>query len=351
MVQPIYTGSWGNCHIQGITVDPQKGYVYFSYTTKLVKAKLDGTIVGCVDGLVGHLGCIDFCEADGRVYGSLEFKHDVIGTGILDVLGSDAKFEDGWYVAIFDVDKIDRLDMDAEKDGVVTCVYLPEILEDYAATGKNKQGESVPHRFGCGGIDGTGFGPIPGDPDGKEYLFLAYGIYSDTTRDDNDYQILLCYDTSDWKKYEKPLSQSNMHKIGPTSPEHKFFVYTGNTEFGVQNLEYDRNQQAYFLAVYPGHKEEFPNYKLFAVDATIAPKKTTLPYWDEEVEVLTLKPIGLHDEATDTWGWHYPHGSTGMYSFGNGDWLFSENRICESGQCSYLFYYTWNGTGPFITKG
>ena len=56
MKTPLFTGKWGKLHIQGIAVDRAKGYVYYSFTTKLVKARLDGEIVGTVDGLVGHLG-------------------------------------------------------------------------------------------------------------------------------------------------------------------------------------------------------------------------------------------------------------------------------------------------------
>ena len=108
MKQPIYTGSWGKCHIQGITVDLKKGFIYYSFTTKLIKATLSGEIVGSVDGLMGHLGCIDFNEEDGRVYGSLEYKNDSIGKGILRALGSGEQLEDAFYIAIFDVDKIDR---------------------------------------------------------------------------------------------------------------------------------------------------------------------------------------------------------------------------------------------------
>ena len=79
MKHPIFTETWGNCHIQGIAVDKKNGYIYYSFTTKLVKATLDGKIVGSVDGLVGHLGCIAFNEKDGCVYGSLEYKNDIIG--------------------------------------------------------------------------------------------------------------------------------------------------------------------------------------------------------------------------------------------------------------------------------
>ena len=59
-MQTVFTEAQGGCHIQGIAVDPKKGYIYYSFTTKLIKAKLDGTIVGSVDGLTGHLGCIAF---------------------------------------------------------------------------------------------------------------------------------------------------------------------------------------------------------------------------------------------------------------------------------------------------
>lgn len=76
---------------------------------------MEGNIIGSVKGLAGHLGCIAYNYDDGRVYGSLEYKHDSIGEYILkNLLGDGTEVEDGWYVAIFDVDKIDRMDMDAE---------------------------------------------------------------------------------------------------------------------------------------------------------------------------------------------------------------------------------------------
>lgn len=115
MNYPIFTGTHGNCHIQGIAVDQKKGYIYYSFTTMLIKSTLKGEIVGSVNGLTGHLGCIDFNEEDGRVYGSLEYKNDVIGRGILRALGKEQEIVDAFYIVMFDVDKIDRMDMDAEK--------------------------------------------------------------------------------------------------------------------------------------------------------------------------------------------------------------------------------------------
>ncbi len=61
------------------------------------------------------------------------------------------------------------------------------------------------------------------------YLYVAHGIYNDIKRNDNDYQVILCYDTAEWNKHSLLLSQNNLHKSGFEKPLHKFFVYTGNT--------------------------------------------------------------------------------------------------------------------------
>ena len=53
-------GAWRGGHVQGIAVDTKKGFVYYSFTTVLVKTDLQGCVIGSVKGLVGHLGCIDF---------------------------------------------------------------------------------------------------------------------------------------------------------------------------------------------------------------------------------------------------------------------------------------------------
>jgi hypothetical protein len=211
MKTPIFTGTQGKNHIQGIAVDKKKGYIYYSFTTKLIKATLDGEIIGSVDGLIGHLGCIAFNEDDGKVYGSLEYKNDAVGKGILTSLGVTGEIHNAFYIAIFDVDKITRLDMSSEADGIMTAVYLKEVVDDFNGQGINKQGEPVSHRYGCSGIDGTTFGPAFSDTSKGNYLYVTYGIYSDLNRDDNDHQVMLSYDVSDWDKYRKPLSQASLH--------------------------------------------------------------------------------------------------------------------------------------------
>ena len=345
MKKPIFTGLWGNCHIQGIDVDKEKGFIYYSFTTKLVKATLDGKIIGSVDGLVGHLGCIAFNRKNGMVYGSLEYKNDFIGREILANLGVKKDVKDAFYIAIFDVDKIDRLGMSAEEDGIMKCVYLKEVVDDYL--GKGDKGAQ--HKYGCSGIDGTTFAPLPSKTDTDDwYLYVAYGVYADKERSDNDNQVLLCYDISDWDKYAQPLNQDNMHTFGPKAPLHKYFVYTGNTCYGVQNLEYDPYKKAMLMAVYRGNKPSFPNYSLFAADMTVSPKREIPKGLDSDGEILSLVTDGEHQNGI--YGWNFPYGSTGLCSLGEGKWMISHNYTVDGQQCADIYSYKWDGDTPFILE-
>ena len=348
MKLPFETGHQGNCHIQGIAVDPVKGFLYCSFTTKLLKYTLDGALVGSVDGLTGHLGCIDFNDEDGKVYGSLEYKNDAIGQGIKTALGAEGAAEDGFYIAVFDVDRIDRMDMDAARDGIMTAVYLKEVCKDYTGTGRNRDGQAVPHRYGCSGIDGMAIGPMPGDTDGKQYLFVCYGIYSDLTRDDNDHQVILCYDPTALSSFAQPLSETHLHKSGPDAPLRKFFLFTGNTRYGVQNFEYDKATHCYFAAVYQGEKPCWPNYGLFAVDASVPPVTRVLRGMEETGECLTLKKIG--EPVGEIWGTPSGLGSTGLYAFGDGRYLLSRSRKEPEGQCSTIREYVFDPAKGFTER-
>ena len=338
MIYPneIFSGFWKGGHCQGIAVDQKNGYMYFSFTTMLVKTDLTGRVIASAKGLLGHLGCIAFCEADGRLYGSLEYKNDSIGKGILKNLGSDAAIEDGFYIAIFDVEKMDRPDMDACSDGVMNAVFLRDVLDDY------KTG-----RYGCSGIDGATFGPLPGDASGKMWLFVAYGIYSDVSREDNDHQVILCYDLQDLKQYERPLRQLDMHKSGPEKPLEKFFAYTGNTTYGVQNLEYDPFQRAYFMAVYRGKKSQFPNYALYALDASIAPQYGPLKGLGENGKLLSQLEKGQKDPNTGLYGWNFPDGSCGLAACGDGRYYITTQATQDGQQCGYISQYVWQEEKPF----
>ena len=338
----IESGPFKAGHIQGIAVDTEQKYMYYSYTTMLIKTDMQGNIVGSVTGLLGHLGDLDFNDADGRLYGSLEYKNDAIGQGILRMEKSERKLANAFYIAIFDVDKITREGMDAEKDGIMTTVFLPTVLEDYLAEVLTAEGKQN-HRLGCSGIDGVTFGPKFGKKGGKQYLTVGYGVYGDTDRSDNDYQVLLQYDVSKWAKYEKPLSQEEMHLQGPAKPAGQYFVKTGNTTYGVQNFDYDASSHSWMMAVYKGNKKHFPNYTFFAADGAARPVKQALegvPYI-KKAKVVALKAAGK--QQGDIRGWDWGVGSTGMCSLGDGYFYLSHNYKIEAGQGSIIRLYRFTG--------
>lgn len=320
----IDTGAYRSGHLQGIAVDPVKGYVYCSYTQLLVKLDLKGNLIGSCEGLTGHLGCIDFNDRDGKVYGSLEYKNDEIGKGIRSFLGQeDVEVETSFFIAVFDVDKIDRPNMDACADGVMKTVYLREPVLDYNATGEN----GLAHRYACSGIDGTAFGPKFGSTDGPQYLTVAYGIYGDVSRTDNDRQVILQYDVSDWDSYLRPLSQEAFHKSGPDAPDGKYFLFTGNTTWGVQNLEYDEGLARWLICVYRGIKPQYPNYPLFTVSAADRPSRN-----GSGETVLSLAPKGILHGPSGVWGYRFERGAEGIYSFGNGYYYVSYPGKLEDGR-------------------
>lgn len=342
MPRSIYSGVWRAGHVQGIALDTERKHIYYSFTTMLVKTDLKGNVIGTVTGLLGHLGCIDFNDEDGRLYGSLEYKNDAIGKGIMRQERSDRTLQDGFYVAIFDVDKITHEGMSAERDGIMTTVFLPTILADYTATVPTEKGKNTPHRFGCSGFDGLTFGPAFGKSDGHRYLTLAYGIYRDKERSDNDYQVLLQYDTRSWGRYEAPLSQDNMHRNGPAKPESYYFAYTGNTSYGVQNLEYDAQTNLWFMAVYKGRKEHFANFSTFVVDGSKAPRKEALQGVEylKKGKVLTLLDRGERDERNpEIRGWHDDIGSKGLCAIGDGYFYAAYGVKSKAGQdCDARLY-------------
>jgi hypothetical protein len=338
----------GNFHVQGVVVDTSRGYAYFSFTTSLVRTNLKGEVIGSVEGFTGHLGCLAMNPEDGRIYASLEYKNDNIGKGILKGLGNKPKTgenESSFYIAIFDGEKITRPGMNAEKNNIISTVYLKEVVDDYGAKVLNGD-KQVEHRYGCSGIDGIAFGPLFGEKSGKHLLNIAYGIYGDTSRTDNDYQVILQYDPNSLRQYERPLSQSRFDITGPDKPLNKYFLYTGNTTYGIQNLEYDVNTGYWFAAVYPGKKTAFPNYSLFAIDGAQSPALQALKGFDssEQGNVLQLAKAGMHDENSNTYGWHYTWGATGICALGNGYFYISQNGVTENKkQYCNLQLYRWTG--------
>ncbi|MFA6948133.1 MAG: hypothetical protein WCQ72_04065 [Eubacteriales bacterium] len=337
----IYVGGMQTSHVQGICIDTARKYMYFSFTTVLVKTDLDGNVVGSCGGLTGHLGDIDFNDYDGRVYGSLEYKA-----------------ASAFYCAIFDAGRIDRVGMDAERDGIMTTVYLTDVAADFTAD-MNGDGifdgntaDTPDHRYGCSGIDGTSFGPAFGNVSGDaardttDRLMIAYGIYGNTGRADNDYQVIGQYDYRDFKRYERPLTQSAPHKSGPAAPEKKYFLFTGNTVYGVQNLEYDAYTKSWFAAVYTGQKQQYPNYPLFRIQSG-APVSGKLlgQEGDADAQLLSLAEGAEHDG--DLTGYRFPYGQTGLIALDDGYYYISKNGKKADGQYSDVTLWRWNGHDPF----
>jgi len=338
-------GTWRTSHVQGIAVDVQGGYIYYSFTTLLAKYDFSGKLIGTLVGWAGHLGDLDFNPRDGRVYGSLEYKKD-----------------QAFYIAVIDVSRLDRVGLDATKSGLFRTVYLPEVVNDYIAD-LNGDGvfdgnvaQTPDHRYGCSGIDGVSFGPQFGRTDGPRFLTVAYGIYANTSRADNDHQVLLQYDIADWGRYERPFTETAPHRIGPAAVHGKYFVRTGNTRYGVQNLAYDEAQQRWFLGVYKGAKPAFPNYLMFAVEARTPPMLGDLvgvPGPDgkgnEHGLLLALAADGLADPATGIRGWNQK-ADVGLQPVGAGLFYLAVNSGTPNAQTAKIILHRWTGTpaAPFV---
>lgn len=307
-------------HVQGIVWDEAEGLMYMSFTTRFVVLDRSGALVGSVDRIHGHLGAMTWDPVRRRVYASLECKSDEIGAGISNRLGVATYSDTHFFVAEINVDSIRRPGVPME-----WAINLHEVhpaREDFQAS-VEVDGQMLDHRYGCSGIDGMAFAPGFGH-DKRRYLYVAYGVYGDVKRRDNDYQVILRY--PDGKLDAKP---------------ERFFVKTGNTTYGVQNMAYDPHTGLLLMAVYAGKKPQYPNYDLFAVDLKAGPRKQRLedvPYLRSKANVLPL--------ATE--GWRFRYGSTGLCPLGDGTWYISQNyrtkdeKGVESNGCKAVLY-RWNG--------
>ncbi|MGY0505617.1 hypothetical protein [Luteimonas sp. e5] len=339
------TGGWPTGHVQGIAVDVEGGYIYYSFTNLLAKYDFSGRLVGTLVGWRGHLGDIAFNAADGRIYGSLEYKR-----------------ANAFYAAVLDVSRLDRVGMVNQRSGILRTVHLAEVASDYAqdmdGDGKfdGDTADTPDHRYGTSGIDGVSFGPAFGKSEGKQLFTVGYGIYRNTARSDNDHQVILQYDVSVWDSLLQPLDEDALHRSGPDSPHGKYFVRTGNTTYGVQNLAWDQSMKRWFLGVYAGRKEGFPNYTLFAIDAMQAPTMADLvgvpgadgTGWEQGL-LLQLADDGLEDPATGIRGWHQK-ADVGFQPMGRGLFYIATDVGGHGWQGARLTLHRWTGDpeAPFV---
>lgn len=327
-------GSWDIKHCQGMAIDQKKGYVYYSYTNTFVKCDLEGNAVGSITGIDGHLGDICFNEKDGKVYASLN--------------PTDKK---ALYLAIIDVDKLNEMDVDAIKGKLIRTVHLTHVWKDFKAKVKN-EGKTYSRRYGVSGTDAMCFGPSFETGKGH-YLTISCGTTPQTERTDNDYQVLVQYDvTGWWDKYGQPLNFKKYHQIGPEDIHGKFFVYTGNTYYGVQTMTYFDELNLWFLNVYTTRKDNFPKYNLFIVDGDIKPEKKALKGQEKKdvQKVLTLYKDGQYDKDTGIYGWNTVDGARGMeYLFNGLFYIIHPYKTWYGKQTGVAYLYVWNPTAttPF----
>ena len=338
-------GVWDSGHVQGVAVDLERGYIYYSFTNLLAKYDLEGRLVGTLVGWTGHLGDLAFNPVDGKLYGSLEYKAD-----------------QAFYIAVIDVAGLNEVGVEASRSDLFKTVHLAEVAADYAADmdGDGRFDGDVAatrdHRYGASGIDGVAFGPRFGGKDGPSLLTVAYGVYGDVTRADNDHQVLLQYDIADWGRYARPLSEAAPHREGPPAVDGKYFVRTGNTTYGVQNLAYDAEAGRWFMGVYQGRKPEFPNYLLFAVEASAQPVRGDLigvpgagaDGWEQGL-ILPLAEGGLNDAATGLRGWRWK-ADVGLEPVGRGLFYLATNSGGKGSQTADILLMRWTGDPqtPFV---
>ena len=211
--------------------------------------------------------------------------------------------------------------MDAERDGVLRVVRLKDVCEDYKANG---------HRFGCSGIDGI---TCCGYTANERSLFVAYGIYGDTQRDDNDNQILLRLPIDKVQKSLSPLCQNTVKDIAGIIADEKIFILTGNTTFGIQNLEYDPYLNKMIAAVYRGKKPQFNNYSMFLIDL-------------EKEHTVTGRERRYGSECAK--GLDFEYGTTGIAALGNGYYYFSQDGKNERGYFTNVQMYRYDKNLGFI---
>ena len=334
-------------HVQGIAYDSAENCMYMSFTSRFVKTDMQGNILASIDRIQGHLGAMTFNPETRKVYASLECKDDEIGAGIAKTLNVNtvSRADSRFFIAIIDVDRLEGIGMDPEGNEVLRTVCIKKAVEDYAFRSKSGDFE---HRYGCSGIDGVTIGPAIGKPEAarygrrsagkpaadEKYLYVGYGIYGDTDRTDNDYQVIHRYSLKELEKYARPVIFGETHHDGPEKPEKEYFLRTGNPNYGIQNFAYDEYTDCFFLAVYKGRKADFPNYSLFAFKALQQPFKAALTGGRDKKKVLQLslvkpeEPYFINpsvDETTGITGWRFRWGSTGLCPLGRGLWYISEN--------------------------
>ena len=209
-----------NWHMQGFSSGG--GHMYFSFTDSLVKTTLSGTVRAQVQIRGGHLGDIDW--HDGDIYAS--FLAEPLPGRVWDDWN-------GFALYIFDGDDLHL----KRKVNMDICDSYKSIAGKPAAT------------RGFNAIDGAAFGREPGT--GRERLFIACAL-----RDGEKYADQIILQCTPDGEYEK-----------------EYHIHTGNTVFGIQNLDYDAETGDFWFSTYNRNSPYQPAETLFRIGSDLAKVK------------------------------------------------------------------------------
>ncbi len=332
-VQQLYGGTWAlstDEHMQGATKDDENRFVYYSFNNRLVKVNMrTGKMVASVklfDSV--HLG--DLAYYDGMVYGSLNCDYLKLYS-----------LTDKVHVARFDVSKMTQMDMSYQD--VMTTISIDAV---------NRRDGT---RDDATGYDGITFGPKPGDTSGTTYMILA----CDLAHSDKSQHAMFAYKVSDIEsKFQALTDPTNPHRTSGLIPDAWYF-YIGYTKFAAQSLEYNEDENEYWLTYYQGDQEGFLNAWMYVIDGSQAPVQKTVNFGDSadqtnypsngsqslSVQTLTLKEIGTHHSATGVWGITdlIYNCTVGFVALGDDYFYVGYNGESDDGkQYGYLNLYKFN---------
>ncbi|MBQ3230035.1 MAG: hypothetical protein IJB49_03355 [Clostridia bacterium] len=205
-----------NCHMQGFSSG--NGFMYWSFTDSLVKTTLSGTVKCQVEIHGGHLGDCDYYN--GKIYASY------LGRALP---GHAWEYWTGFMIYVFDADDLQIVDI----INLDICDYYKSIT----CTPEDTRGFQ--------GIDGVCFAPDP--ISGEMRMFVACALYTG----------------------EKYSSQIILQFTPEGIYETEYHIPTGNTVYGIQNLDYDAENNEFWFTTYGGSQPYQPKEVLYCISGDL----------------------------------------------------------------------------------
>lgn len=327
-------GTWTlpeDAHLQGVTKDDKNEFIYYSFTDRLVKVNMrTGQMVASVNLFESaHLG--DLAYYDGMVYGSLNCDYYKY-----------YRPTDKMHVARFDVSEMTEMNMDYQD--IMTTISIDAV---------NRRDGT---REDPTGYDGITFGPMPGDNSGDIYMILA----CDLAHSDKTNHAMFAYNVKDLEgKFQSLTDPTNPHRTQNLSPSKTWYFYLGYIRLAAQTLEYNAEENEYWLTYYQGEQEGYLNAWMYVIDASKAPTQKQVDFGTSSepgysssgsqilnVQTLTLKEVGTYHESTGVWGiTELIHNVTvGFIPLGNDYFYIGYNGETDGKQYGYVRLFKFNRT-------